>query len=208
MKELINLEKGHQRARLLVITVVVGCIILCLVSVIMAFKHTADTNNRIYVINRGVALEAFSANVMENRPAEAKFHVTRFHELFFTNPPDARSIEANFTKASFLADESVKLTFDRLKEDQFYQKLIQTNTNQKIIVESVDVDMKNYPYKVRTIFKIIQERATNRSTRMLASEATLVDVTRSEVNPQGFLLRNFTITHRSDPKEENVATTR
>lgn len=204
MKELTDLEKGHQRARLLVMTVVIGCVILCLISVVMAFKQVSDTSNRIYVINRGVALEAFSANVMENRPAEAKFHVTRFHELFFTCPPDARSIEANFIKASFLADESAKQTFDRLKEDQFYQKLIQTNTNQKVTVESVDVDMKKYPYTVRTIFKITQERATNRSTRILASQATLVDVTRSEVNPQGFLLRNFTITHRSDPKEENV----
>jgi len=208
MNELLNMEKGHQRNRLLVITVIVGCILICIVSVVLAFKQVHDSSNRIYVINRGVALEAFSANVLENRPAEAIFHVTRFHELFFTCPPDARSIEANFVKASFLADESAKRTFDRLKEDQFYQKLIQSNTNQKVTVESVDVDLKKYPYTVRTIFKISQERATNRSTRILASEATLVDVTRSEVNPQGFLLRNFTITHRSDPKEENVGAVR
>ncbi|HEV7347384.1 conjugative transposon protein TraK [Telluribacter sp.] len=204
MKELIDLEKGHQRARLLVLTVVVGCLLLCCTSVIVAFKFAADASKRIFVVNRGVALEAFSANVLENRPAEAVFHVTRFHELFFTNPPDARSIEANFIKASFLADESVKLTFDRLKEDTFYQKLIQTNTNQKVVVEKVDVDMKKYPYKVRTVFKIIQERATNKSTRLLASEAVLVDVTRSEVNPQGFLLRNFRITQRSEAREEIV----
>ena len=204
MKELLDLEKGHQRARLLVITVVIGCLIICIVSVVMAYKHSSDASKRIFVVNRGVALEAFSANVMENRPAEAIFHVTRFHELFFTNPPDARSIEANYVKASFLADESVKMTFERLKEDSFYQKLIQTNTNQKVVVENVEVDMKKYPYSVRTVFKVIQERATNKSTRLLASEASLVDVTRSEVNPQGFLLRNFRITQRSDAKEEII----
>ena len=204
MKELFDLEKGHQRARLLVITVVIGCLITCIISVVMAYKHSYDASKRIFVVNRGVALEAFSANVMENRPAEAIFHVTRFHELFFTNPPDARSIEANYVKASFLADESVKMTFERLKEDSFYQKLIQTNTNQKVVVENVEVDMKKYPYSVRTVFKVIQERATNKSTRLLASEASLVDVTRSEVNPQGFLLRNFRITQRSDAKEEII----
>ena len=204
MKELLDLEKGHQRARLLVFTVVVGCLITCVISVVLTYKHSSDASKRIYVVNRGVALEAFSANVMENRPAEAIFHVTRFHELFFTNPPDARSIEANYVKASFLADESVKMTFERLKEDSFYQKLIQTNTNQKVVVENVEVDMKKYPYSVRTVFKVIQERATNKSTRLLASEASLVDVTRSEVNPQGFLLRNFRITQRSDAREEIV----
>ena len=198
------MEKGHQRARLLVIVVVVGCLTTCIISVIMAYKHSSDASKRIFVVNRGVALEAFSANVMDNRPAEAIFHVTRFHELFFTNPPDARSIEANYVKASFLADESVKMTFERLKEDSFYQKLIQTNTNQKVVVENVDVDMKKYPYSVRTVFKVIQERATNKSIRLLASEASLVDVTRSEVNPQGFLLRNFKITQRSDAKEEII----
>ena len=204
MKELIELEKGHQRARQLVLTVVAGCLLLCFVSVVLAFRYADDASRRIYVVNRGVALEAFSANVLENRPAEARFHVTRFHELFFTNPPDARSIEANFTKASFMADESVKVTFERLKEDNFYQKLIQTNTNQKVLVEKVDVDMKKYPYRVRTVFTITQERATNKSTRLLASEATLVDVTRSEVNPQGFLLRNFRITERSEAHEEAI----
>lgn len=204
MKELLDLEKGHQRARLLVITVMVGCLLTCIISVVMAYKHSADASKRIFVVNRGVALEAFSANVMENRPAEAIFHVTRFHELFFTNPPDARSIEANYVKASFLADESVKMTFERLKEDSFYQKLIQTNTNQKVVVENVEVDMKKYPYTVRTVFRVVQERATNKSTRLLASEASLVDVTRSEVNPQGFLLRNFRITQRSEAKEETT----
>ncbi len=204
MKELIDLEKGHQRARLLVFTVLIGCLVLCVVSVVMAFVHTAEVSKRIYVLNRGVALEAFSANVLDNRPAEAVFHVTRFHELFFTNPPDARSIETNFVKASFLADESVKLTYERLKEDLFYQKLIQTNTNQKVVVEHVEMDMKKYPYTVRAVFRIIQERATNKSTRTLVSEASLVDVTRSEVNPQGFLLRNFRITQRSEAKEETV----
>ncbi|GAB3179611.1 conjugative transposon protein TraK [Telluribacter humicola] len=204
MKELIELEKGHRRARQLVLTVVAGCLLLCIVSVVLAFRYADDASRRIYVVNRGVALEAFSANVLENRPAEARFHITRFHELFFTNPPDARSIEANFIKASFMADESVKVTFERLKEDNFYQKLIQTNTNQKVLVEKVEVDMKKYPYRVRTIFTITQERATNKSTRHLASEATLVDVTRSEVNPQGFLLRNFRITERSEAYEEVI----
>jgi conjugative transposon TraK protein len=204
MKELIDLEKGHQRARMLVMTVVSGCMALSIVSLVMGYVHATDASQRIYVVNRGIALEAFSANVLDNRPAEAVFHVTRFHELFFTNPPDARSIEANFTKASFLADESVKLTYERLKEDMFYQKLIQTNTTQKVEVEQVDVDMKRYPYRVRAAFKIIQERATNKSTRLLISEATLVDVTRSEVNPQGFLLRHFRITERSEAREEIV----
>ena len=205
MNELLSLEMGHRRARILVVCVVVGCVILCAISVIMSFYYSNDFSQRIYVVNRGAAMEIMSTNVMDNRKAEANFHVTRFHDLFFTLAPDARSIEANFNKASFLCDESAKVTFDKLKEDQFYQRVIQTNTTQKIEVVKVDLNLTTYPYHAVTTFKVIQERATSRSTRLLMSESDLVDVNRSEANPNGFLMRNFKITQSSKAKEEKIS---
>lgn len=193
MKELLSLEMGHRRARILVFSVVIGCLLISVTSVIMAFKYSNDFSQRVYVISQNTALEALSSNVRDNREAEARFHVARFHELFFNLSPDGKSIENNFNRASYLCDESAKTTFDKLKEDQFFHQLIQTNTTQKLEIDKIDLDMKNYPYTATVTFRLFQERATSRSTRIMVTHCQLVDVNRSEANANGFLMRNFKI---------------
>lgn len=38
---------------------------------------------------------ALSQDVQQNRPVEAREHIRRFHELFFTLSPDKSAIESN-----------------------------------------------------------------------------------------------------------------
>ena len=45
---------------------------------------------------------ALSQDLEQNRPVEAREHVRRFHELFFTLSPDKSAIEGNIQRAMFL----------------------------------------------------------------------------------------------------------
>lgn len=49
---------------------------------------------------------ALSQDLSQNRPVEAREHVRRFHELFFTLSPDKDAIESNVKRALYLADGS------------------------------------------------------------------------------------------------------
>ena len=42
---------------------------------------------------------ALSQDVQQNRPVEAREHIRRFHELFFTLSPDKSAIESNIQRA-------------------------------------------------------------------------------------------------------------
>ena len=47
---------------------------------------------------------ALSQDVQQNRPVEAREHIRRFHELFFTLSPDKSAIESNIQRALYLSD--------------------------------------------------------------------------------------------------------
>ena len=49
---------------------------------------------------------ALSQDAQQNRPVEAREHIRRFHELFFTLSPDKNAIESNVQRALYLSDES------------------------------------------------------------------------------------------------------
>lgn len=204
MKELLELERQFQRAKYLTFSVVGGCLLIALVAVILSLKYADNFSKRIFILNRSVALEAFSGNIMDNRAAEAKHHVARFHELFFTVSPDPISIETNVKKAFFLCDESAKKLYENLREQRFYDQIISSNITQRVTIDSVSIDLRFYPYPAIAYLKLVQERATARSTRTLITQVEMLDVNRSDANPNGFLMRNFRIYSTSQPIEETI----
>ena len=204
MKELLELERQFQRAKYLTFSVIGGCLTIALAAVILSLNYADNFSKRIFILNRSVALEAFSGNIMDNRAAEAKHHVARFHELFFTVSPDPISIETNVKKAFFLCDESAKKLYDNLREQRFYDQIISSNITQRVTIDSVSIDLRFYPYPAVAYLKLVQERATARSTRTLITQVEMLDVNRSDANPNGFLMRNFRIYSTSQPIEETI----
>lgn len=56
------------------------------------------------------------AGSLQNRPVEAREHVRRFHELFFTLSPDKAAIESNLNRALLMADRSALSYYKALSE--------------------------------------------------------------------------------------------
>ena len=88
---------------------------------------------KIYVLDGGKSLMlALSQDLSQNRPAEAREHVRRFHELFFTLSPEKSAIEHNVKRALLLADKSAYNYYQDFAEKGFYNRLIAGNINQSI----------------------------------------------------------------------------
>lgn len=193
MKELLQLEKDFQRGRALVVAAIVCSFGISLTAIVLAFKYTDDFSKRIYLINRGEAIEATCGDITDNRPAEARYHVARFHELFFSVSPDPRSIGDNMKKALFLCDESAQKLYNNLSEQDYYREMVQGNVTQKIRIDSVHTDMRSYPYRAITYATLTQDRATASIERQIITDTELIDINRSENSPNGYLMRNFHI---------------
>ena len=141
---------------------------------------------------------ALSQDLSQNRPAEAKEHVRRFHELFFTLSPDKSAIEGNISRALLLADKSAYNYYRDFSEKGYYNRIVAGNINQVVQVDSVLCDFDRYPYAARTHARQMIIRATNVTERSLVTVCRLLNTSRSDDNPNGFNIEGFEIVENKD----------
>src|SRR5690349_24426644 len=126
-QQLKNIDTAFRHIRAFSLVLIVGCIAGICFTVYKSYQLINDSNQRIYILANGKALEAWSAERKDNIPVEARDHVRMFHHYFFTLDPDDKVIQANITKALYLSDESAKRQYDNLKESRYYSNLISGN---------------------------------------------------------------------------------
>lgn len=197
-----NIDTAFQYVRTFTLVIVIGSVLLSGFVIFKSYQLAAITQSKVYVLANGKALEAFASDRKDNIPVEARDHVKTFHTDFFTLDPDDKVIQANTAKALYLADGSAKRQYQDLKESGYYSAIITGNISQQIMVDSVALDMNQYPYYFRCYAtqKII--RATSISFRSLITEGYLRNVSRSDNNPHGFLIEKWTMIENKDLKTE------
>lgn len=150
-KSLKNIETSFRQIRLFGIIYTAACALVVVCSVVCAFRFAEAQRQKIYVLDGGKSLMlALSQDLSQNRPAEAREHVRRFHELFFTLSPEKSAIEHNVKRALLLADKSVYNYYADFAEKGFYNRIIAGNINQVLQVDSVVCNFDRYPYEART----------------------------------------------------------
>lgn len=186
-----NLDTAFRSIRMFCITCICGSFVLCCFVIYRSYSLVGATQAKIYVLANGKALEAYASDRKDNIPAEAKDHVKTFHQLFFTLAPDEKAIATGVGKSLYLADASAKMAYDNFKESNYYSNIISGNINQTIHVDSVYVDINQYPYFFRCYATQQLTRPTSIVTRNLVTEGYLRNVTRSDNNSHGFLIEKW-----------------
>lgn len=157
------------------------------------------SRQKIYVLDNGKSLLlALREDISENRAAEAKDHVKRFHELFFTMEPDKEYIESNVREALFLADGSAMKQYESYKENNVYNQVIASDISMTLQTDSVKVDFSAYPYRFNFYGKQKIVRKSNITIRNLQTTGQLRNISRTDNNPHGFLIENWLITDNKD----------
>lgn len=199
-KKMKNIDTAFRHVRGFTMLVIVGCVVICCFALYKSYSLVAEMQSKIYILANGKALEAYASERKDNIPVEARDHVKVFHRLFFTLDPDDKAIQATITKSLYLADGSAKRVYDDLKENGYYAGLISGNVNQTISVDSVAIDINDYPYRFRCYATQNIVRPTSITTRSLITEGSLRNVSRSDNNPHGFLIERWNIIENSDLK--------
>lgn len=188
-----NIDTAFRHIKLFSIFLIAACILISGFSIYKSYEMVRSTQSRIYILANGKALEAFSAERKDNIPVEARDHIKMFHHWFFTLDPDDKVIQANISKALNLADESVKKQYDNLRESSYYNNLISANISQEIAVDSIQLDVNQYPFQFRCYATQRLIRSTSTVTRKLITQGFLRNVSRSDNNPHGFLIQRWEI---------------
>jgi len=198
-KSLKTIETSFKQIRFFGIVFICLCAGITGYSLWSSYSFAEKQRQKIYVLDGGKSLMlALSQDLSQNRPIEAKEHVRRFHELFFTLSPDKNAIENNINRALFLVDKSAFRYYKDMQEKGYYDRIISGNINQAIRVDSVTCNFNNYPYQVVTYAKQMIIRESNITQRSLITRCDLINSVRSDNNPQGFTMEHFEILENRD----------
>lgn len=198
-KSLKNIETGFRQIRLFTLVFLALCAAVTLCAVWMSYRYAEAQREKIYVLDQGKSLMlALSQDLRQNRPVEAREHVRRFHELFFTLSPDKAAIESNIGRALLMADRSALSYYKVLQEKGFFNRLIAGDISQMVKVDSIVCDFGKYPYDVRTYARQRILRESNITERSLVTTCRLVNTVRSDNNPQGFMIEELNIVENRD----------
>ncbi|RZK33838.1 MAG: conjugative transposon protein TraK [Hymenobacter sp.] len=198
-----NIDTAFRQMRLFCILFLIGCTAITLFVVYRSSNIVSRSQQKIFVISNGKALEAYAVNRKDNIGVEARDHVGNFHRYFFMLDPDEKVIQSNLTKALYLADESARRQYNDLKENGYYSNIISANISQTITIDSIGIDLNQYPYffTCRATQQII--RSTAITQRSLLTEGYLRDVSRSDNNPHGFLIERWRVLDNRDISTQN-----
>ncbi|MBP2617830.1 conjugative transposon protein TraK [Chryseobacterium jejuense] len=198
-KTLRNIESSFKQIRLFTFVFAVLCFGVVGIVVFKSYQFAEEQSQKIYVLDNGKSLMvALSQDMSINRPVEAREHVRRFHELFFTIAPDKNAIESNVKRAFNLADQSAFNYYKDLQEKGYYNRIISGNIQQRVEVDSVVANFDSYPYDVKTYARQFIIRSSNLTIRNLITNCSLVNSVRSDSNPQGFIIEKFNVLENRD----------
>ena len=80
-----NIETSFRQIRLFTLVFACLCAVVTGFALWKSYSFAEAQRQKIYVLDNGKSLMlALSQDVRQNRPVEAREHVRRFHELFFT----------------------------------------------------------------------------------------------------------------------------
>lgn len=189
--QLKNIDTAFQHIKRFSLFLVVACVLISGFAVYISFDMVKTVQGKIYILANGKALEAFSAERKDNVAVEARDHINMFHHWFFTLDPDEKVIQANMGKALNLADESARKNYENLKEQGYYNNIISANISQEITIDSIQLDISEYPYHFRCFATQKLIRSSAAASRKLVTQGWLRNVSRSDNNPHGFLIQKW-----------------
>jgi conjugative transposon TraK protein len=203
-KSLKNIETGFRQIRFFGIVFICLCASVTGYSVWSAYRFAEAQRQKIYVLDGGKSLMlALSQDMAQNRPVEAREHIRRFHELFFTLAPDKDAIEGNIRRALLLSDRSAFNYYRDLSEKGYFNRIISGSINQTVAVDSIVCDFDSYPYRAVTYARQLIIRESNVTERSLITRCNLINSVRSDSNPQGFTLETFEVVENKNVKVIN-----
>jgi len=195
-----NIDTAFKHIKTFSVLLILACAGISGFSVWKSLEMVKTVQGKIYILANGKAIEAFSAERKDNIPVEAKDHIRMFHHYFFSLDPDDKVIQANIGNALNLADGSAKKAYDNLKEKGFYSNLIAANISQEIAMDSIVLDIDQYPFYFRCYATQKLVRSTSTVVRKLLTQGYLRNVSRSDNNPHGFLIQRWeTLDNRDVP---------
>lgn len=190
-----NIENKSRLVTIFSSLMLLASVLISLFAFTTARGIVSDENKVVYVLKDGIPLPVQRTNMETNRPAEYKNHVQMFHYLFFNLPPDEKFIDKSIETAMYLIDDTGLLEYNNLKEKGYYSRILSSSAVLSVSHDSVVLEGNN---KFKYYGKQRIERKTSVIIRKIETVGTLRDIPRTDKNPHGVLIENWSTIKNED----------
>lgn len=201
-QKLKNISTTYKEVRRVSIIAICASALMGIVAQGFNYSIIKRMQNQIYVLADGKVIQAYASTRLTNIPIEAKDHIRSFHLYFFNLNPDDPQIKQTIARAFYLADNSAKNAYENLSEQGYYTKLISSNTSQRIVIDSILLNLDKHPYKFKCYATQNLMSSSSKVTLNLVTEGQLKTISRSEKNAHGFLIENWKVIQNKELKTE------
>ena len=189
-----SITESFSKMKFISLSCIIGLFVTAVACVVYGISSVNKLNSTIYVLDKGQAFSASRQDVTISRIDEVKAQSERFHTLFFTATPSREILQRNLEDAMYLcADRSVYTYYNDIQESGFYRRIAQTNSIQEVVVDSVVVSSKGYPYSVVTYSSLYITRPTLIVKNRLVTRMNMIDAPRDRRNMNGLKIENFEV---------------
>lgn len=194
-----NIDSAFKHIKTFSIFLIIAAVCIACFSIFYNVRVIEKAGNRIYILYNGKVLEAVASDKKSNIPVELRDHIKTFHQLFFNLNPDDKAIRATVGRALYLADESAKKQYDNLRESGYYNNLISANIAKEVQLDSIKLDIEQYPYRFTYYGTEKLVRSSSTVFRKLVTQGYIYDLKeQTDENPHGFIIRNWEILENQD----------
>ncbi len=186
-----NIYSVLQLNRFIVLTVVIGAVLTCIVSVLLVMElHKEMVNNAFVVNTNGSVIPLQLVSQQENLEVEVLAHLELFHTYLYHI--DASNYKKHLEKALWLGNSSIDDLYSQKKADGVYNRLLQYSLVQRVLSIDSEIDLQKEPYgfETKTVFEI--NRGSIVDTYELTTTGNLMHVDRNfPKNTHGLLITDF-----------------
>jgi len=199
-----NIDTAFKHIKQFSIFLIIGNVVTMCFCIYKSSQLINQAQNRVHILYNGKVLEAIATDRRNNLPVELRDHIRTFHQYFFDLSPDDKAIQANVSKALYLADESAKRQYDNLQESGYYNNLISANISQEIKVDSITLGGYQFPYPFTCYATEKLIRSSGTVYRKLVTQGEVRDIQlQTDNNPHGFLIQHWQILANRDTVIQN-----
>lgn len=98
----------------------------------------------------------------------------------------------------FLSDRSAYEHYSDLAEQGYSNYIISGNVTQRIEADNINCNFNHYPYEVETDARLSIIREKSITECSLVTKGQLLNSTRSDNNPHGFIFETFRVVENKD----------
>lgn len=163
------------------------------------FSHEVEKlNNKIFVVSDNGTMTAVAKSEQTPSIYEAKNHVKTFMQMMFAH--DAETFKDRINIGLKLIERTDGLAiYEGFKRGQVLENYSKYNSRTLLEIDSIQVNVAIEPYNGVVYARQIALYQKEKSMKPIAARFELIRTYRSEDNPFGLLLKNFTFIGYNPP---------